>query len=224
MSTVQGVMRDSASRDIARQADASPALPRMKLRAVASLRAALRSSVLVAAPLLALVVAACGGTRSEAEPESMWQPAVTDSGIALFFMAGPVDVGSTRAGLAAALGRPDSVAVTVMANRHDPAVTDSLFTLHYDGLVATVHRAGYDGRELLTGLTVLSDRYLQPDSPVRLGDSASAVRLALGEPDESDADTLIYLCDECLAAGYEAVRFHLVGDAVRRIEVHYWLD
>jgi hypothetical protein len=185
----------------------------------------LRPSLLAAAALLALVVAACGGTRSEPEPpEDMWPSSATDSGIALFFMAGPVDVGSTRDGLAAALGQPDSVAMTVLANRHDPAVTDSVFTLHYDGLIATVHRAGYDGRELLTGLTVLSDRFLQPDTPVRLGASASAVRLALGEPDESDADALVYLCDECLAAGYEAVRFHLVGDVVRRIEVHYWLD
>jgi hypothetical protein len=222
MSTVSGVMRHSAPGDGARRADSGPVLSRLALRAAG--RSALQSSRLAAASLLALVVAACGGPRFEPEAESVWPSAVTDSGIALFFVAGPVDVGSTRDGLATALGQPDSVAVTVLANRHDPAVTDSVFTLHYDGLIATVHRAGYDGRELLTGLTVLSDRFLEPDTPVRLGASASAVRLALGEPDESDAGTLVYLCDECLAAGYEAVRFHLVGDAVRRIEVHYWLD
>jgi hypothetical protein len=190
-------------------------------RWVAVLPAALPAAALVAA---LLVLGACGGTQPEPAAESMWQPAAADSGIALFFVAGPLQVGSTRGELAAALGQPDSVRVESFANRHDPTVTDSVFTLFHDDLIAVVHRAGYDGRELLTGLTLLSDRFLQPDSPVRMGATAAAVRAGLGEPDEAAEDVLVYLCDECLAAGYDAVHFHLVRGAVRRIEVRYWLD
>jgi hypothetical protein len=177
-----------------------------------------------AAPLVLLAVMACGRAQPEAAPESVWQPAPADSGIAVFFAAGPVHVGSSRADLAAMLGEPDSTQAIAFPNRHDPTVTDSLFTLHYDGLVATVHRAGYDGKEILTSLGITSDRFLQPDSPIRLGSPLDAVHAVLGEPDEADAATLTYMCDDCLAAGYDIVHFHVQRDTVRSIEVHYWVD
>jgi hypothetical protein len=103
-------------------------------------------------------------------------------------------------------------------------VTDSLFTLYWDGLVAEVHRAGYDGKEILSGLTILDPRFLRPESPVRPGTAVADVIAALGEPDEMGPDRLLYVCEECLAAGYELAHFVVARDTVRRIELRYWVD
>jgi hypothetical protein len=176
------------------------------------------------AVLLGLWLAGCGRTEPQPVAESPWPDVAADSGIARFFADGPVELGSTRADLAARLGEPDSVHARSFPNRHDPEVTDSLFTLYWRGLVADVHRAGYDGKEILTVLAISDDRFLQPGSPVRLGAGPESIRAALGEPDEADGDVLAYDCDECLAAGYETVRFVLAGGGVRLIEIRYWVD
>jgi hypothetical protein len=152
------------------------------------------------------------------------ESAAPDSPLLHFFRTGPIEVGSTRAEITAQLGEPDSVVAVAVLNRHDPETTDSIFTLFYPGLAANVYRADYDGKELLAALAIEDDRYLQPHSPIHLGTSGAAVRAALGEPDESDQEFLLYICDECLVAGHESIRFLLAQGAVRRIELHYWID
>jgi hypothetical protein len=174
--------------------------------------------------LAALVVApACRRPEPGPAEEALWQPE-GDSGVGRFFATGPLELGTSRSQLAAAVGQPDSVRGIAFPNRHDPEVTDSLFTLYWDGLVAEVHRAGYDGKEILSQLTILHPRFLRPESPVRPGTVVADVLAALGEPDEMGPDRMLYVCAECLAAGYELAHFVVVRDTVRRIELRYWVD
>jgi hypothetical protein len=177
--------------------------------------------------MLALpIFAACerATTRAPAAEHVSPRDAAAQDGVAAFFEGGPMQPGGTRAELAAALGPPDSVHSRAVPNRHDATVTDSIVTLFHDGLVAEFHFAGYDGKEILAALQISDDRYLRPDSPVRLGEDEAAVRAALGEPDVADIDFLEYTCEGCLVAGHEAVVFVLERGAVRRIDLRCWVD
>lgn len=176
------------------------------------------------AALFLFLPAACERRGSAVPTGGVAHPAAVESGIAAFFNNGPVPIGSTRDELTLQLGEPDSTVARTVTNRHDPSMTDSVLTLFHDGLVAEIHRAGYDGKEMLSSLVILDDRYLRPESPVRIGSGAAAVQAAFGEPDDHEADTLLYMCDECLVAGHETVRFVLDGAAVRRIEIGFWVD
>jgi hypothetical protein len=172
---------------------------------------------------LLLPAGGCDGRDAPAESGGMPMPPA-DAGVSLFFSEGPVELGSSRTELEARLGVPDSVHAHTVANRHDPTVTDSVLTLYYGGLIAEIHRAGYDGKEILAGAVISDGRFLQPGAPVRLGQDTDAVLTALGEPDEREAATLLYVCDECLVAGQETVRFIMERDTVRRVELRYWVD
>lgn len=178
--------------------------------------------------LMALpVAAACDRDAAARPPETETaspRDVVPESGLAAFFDQAPVEVGRTRAELMSRLGVPDSVLAEAVSNRHDPSVTDSVFTLHFSGLAARIHRAGYDGKEILAGLEIADERFLSPASPVRLGAGEADVRAALGEPDSASAGLLRYNCEECLVAGHEAVAFVLEQGAVRRIDLRYWVD
>jgi hypothetical protein len=173
--------------------------------------------------LCMLLTAGCERPR-DAEPPAARLHVPSDSGIDAFFARGPVEVAPSRAGLVAQLGEPDSVSMRTVQNRHDPSATDTIATYYFAGLTAEIHVAGYDGKEILAALYIADDRYLRADSPVRLRDTAEAVRGVLGEPDESGESYLEYHCDDCLAAGQETTRFVLTGGVVTRIEVRYWVD
>jgi hypothetical protein len=174
--------------------------------------------------VLSLLLAAGCDRARDTEPPATPLHVPSDSGIDAFFAQGPIEVGPSRAELVAQLGEPDSVSVRTVQNRHDPSVTDTIATYYFAGLTAEIHVAGYDGKEILAALDIADDRYLRSDSPVRLRDTAEAVRAVLGEPDESGEAYLEYHCDDCLAAGQETTRFVLTGGLVTRIEVRYWVD
>jgi hypothetical protein len=177
------------------------------------------------AALLVVALAGCEARdRGHIEPEPAPLHVPADTGVAVFFERGPVETGTSRAEIASRLGEPDSVTVRTVSNRHDPAMTDSIITLYYAGLEAEVHIAGYDGKEMLAALAISSNRYLQESAVVRIGDDGAAIRAALGEPDDASDERLLYICDDCLAAGQEAVRFVMRNDAVARIELRYWVD
>jgi hypothetical protein len=178
--------------------------------------------------LLSVLAAACARTAPDAVEEapagvaSVLAP--TDSGLAAFLHGGLLDIGGTRSAIAERLGEPDSMTVRAVANRHDPAVTDSVFELYYHGLTAEVYRAGYDGKEMLTGLEIRDERYLTTSSAVRPGTPAAALRVALGEPTDSTDGHIQYVCDECLVSGHETVRFVMNAGVVHAIHVQYWID
>jgi hypothetical protein len=172
--------------------------------------------------ILLLVLAACGrGSREEAEAVSQ-QSAETP--VEAFFRYGPVNLGSTRGELRGRLGEPDSVGVATVSNRHDPSLTDSVFTLHYPGLSAEIYRASYDGRELLAAVVIADDRHLRPESPLRIGVTEEEVRLLLGAPSGGPADALRYPCTSCDAAGYDVLELRLADGQLQRITLRYWID
>jgi hypothetical protein len=133
-------------------------------------------------------------------------------------------LGGSRSEILQRLGQPDSVHARTVMNRHDPVVTDSVFTLFYDGLAAVVYRAGYDGKEMLSAVEITDGRHLPDATPLGIGASAAAVRALLGEPDVATAEQYEFTCEECLMAGHETVRFALNNGTVVRIEFQYWID
>jgi hypothetical protein len=147
-----------------------------------------------------------------------------DGGLAAFLQDGPIDVGSSRSTVLERLGEPDSLVARAVANRHDPTVTDSVFELYYDGLTAELYRAGYDGKEMLTGIVISDARFMTPLASVRPGSPAADLLAELGEPTESDAGVLRYLCDACLVSGHETVDFTIAGGSIRAIRIQYWIE
>ncbi|CAN5715864.1 hypothetical protein BH23GEM9_BH23GEM9_35730 [soil metagenome] len=182
---------------------------------------------MLALALLPAVLAVPGCNRPvppSGDAASVAPPLGEESEVARFFRLGPPQTGSSRAAIMSTLGEPDSVESVTVANRHDPSVTDSIFTLHYDGISAVVYRAGYDGKEILVALDITDARHLQASAPVRIGTTSEDVVATLGEPSGSSAEHLEYTCEECLISGHETVRFLLHRGAVSRIEVRYWID
>ena len=161
------------------------------------------------------------GSRDQADDPAL-QAAETP--VEAFFRFGPVALGATRAELRASLGEPDSVTARALANRHDPSLTDSVLTLHYPGLRAAFYLAGYDGKELVAEVVIADDRYLRPDSPLRIGMPAEDVRLLLGEPTSNAAGVLGYACGSCDAAGYDRLELRLEDEGLRQITLAYWID
>lgn len=136
-----------------------------------------------------------------------------------FVRNGLIHPGETRAALAERLGPPDSIHFEVVANRHVPNVTDSLFTVHYRDLTAGIHRPG-SGGELLSSVEVTGNRHLR--HPV-IGMDAAAMLAAFGPPDERTDSTLTYRCTTCIA-GDDPVIFTLESGEVRRVRFGYYVD
>ena len=165
---------------------------------------------------------ACGRGSNAAEEDPANQ--VAETPVEAFFRYGPIPLGSSRSSLSEALGTPDSVAISTVSNRHDSAVTDSLFTVSYPGLSANIYRASYDGRELLSAVSISADRYLRPESPLRLGMDEAEIGLLLGEPAATSGGVLTYPCTSCDAAGYDVLELRLGGGQLRQITLRYWID
>jgi hypothetical protein len=125
----------------------------------------------------------------------------------------------TREPLRAAYGDPDSTTTTVVPNRHVPGALDTLFTLHYPGLVAEVHTPS-QGRDLADLVTVEDNRYLAIPS-IGIGTTEEAVLAALGEPLRVEEGALVYWCGE---GAEQPVRFELAGGRVRAVMVDYYVD
>lgn len=175
-----------------------------------------------AACILLLALVACGRGAQEEADDVARQSAETP--VEACFRFGPVALGGTRAELSRALGGPDSVRGRVVPNRHDGAISDSLLTVYYPGLSVEFFRAGFDGRELLSALVIVDDRYLRPESPLRLGMEEDEVRLVLGEPGGSAGGTLSYRCTTCNAAGYDVLELRLADGQLRQLALRYWID
>jgi hypothetical protein len=187
--------------------------------------------LLRSSPRLALLVAALAAPACRPVPavpaaasSSVAPQLEEESEVARYLRDALPELGVTRADIAALLGGPDSVSVTTVANRHDPAVTDSVLTLFYDGLSAVVYRAGYDGKEMLAALEITQSRHLRSPAGAGIGATAEDVIAALGRPDSGSDEYLEFTCAECLIAGHETVRFVLSRGAVARIEIRHWID
>lgn len=172
--------------------------------------------------LALLACSACMRERAETDPDISGQAA--ESGVEAFLRFGIADIGTTRAELRARLGEPDSVRRGAVANLHDPAVMDSVVTLHYPGVSAEIYVASFDRRELLASLVLSDDRHLRGESPLRMGMPVDEILLALGEPVRRTDSLLSYECTTCGLGANDTLELHVAGGALRRIEVQYWID
>lgn len=125
----------------------------------------------------------------------------------------------TREGLAAGFGRPDSIVVSTEPNRHVRGRIDSLFAVHYPGLVSHL-RKPEGGRDMADHAVVTANRFLAHPE-IGIGVPESRVTQALGEPTRRTGGSLVY---ECGDGAEEPVTFHLADGVVRRIEIDYYLD
>ena len=125
----------------------------------------------------------------------------------------------TREELLQAYGAPDSVHARTEANRHVPGVIDSLFQVHYRGLMAGFRKPG-GGSDLITQMDATDNRFLRYPT---IGIGARRDRLLQVLPDTSvvAADRVEYNCG---TGADEPVTFWLVGDQVRRVSKSYYVD
>lgn len=183
-------------------------------------------------PLALIVVGACGsGAREDPSPpapgpdaraEEPRPPPPSDpeafrDGFVQDGLATPV---RTIAALRDALGRPDSVRVEEVANRHAPGQTDSIFTLRYPGLVAEYYRV--HGRDLLMAVRVTESRHLAGER-IRIGMEWSRARRVLGEPRREEGGTYSYVCGSCKGAE-EPVFVEVREGRVTAIVFTYYVD
>lgn len=125
----------------------------------------------------------------------------------------------TRAGLRSSFGAADSISVATEPNRHMPDVVDSLFVVHYPGLVATLRKPG-GGDDMPDLVEITSARYVQP-AQLAPGVTAAQVTAILGEPTAQDEGSLIY---DCNLGANQPVTFHLRNGRVASISIDYYLD
>jgi hypothetical protein len=127
----------------------------------------------------------------------------------------------TRAALASRMGPADSVELVTQPNRHVAGVTDSLFTIHYPGLVAGVHKPG-GGSDLVSHVAVTDNRYLAFPR-IGIGAQRDSVISALGPPAEGQADGSV-LTYNCGMGPDQPVMFHIQDGRVSRITIEYYVD
>lgn len=85
---------------------------------------------------------------------------------------------------------PQRVEATPVENRHIEGQTDTVRTLHYDGLALEVYAVA-DGKEILQEVRVTGGGY-ETAQGLGVGSTRAAVRAALGEATRSNGGTLTY--------------------------------
>ena len=161
-----------------------------------------------------LLIAACGGTSA---PAPRMQPQPLDS----FLLSALRAADMTRAGVVAAFGQPDSVRSLPTANRHDPAVTDSLVTIFYGDARYDFYIVSQGPAELLDHAIVTGNRHLRYDAP-RVGTPADSLRAWWGEPVSASSSALEYDCSACEVP--HPARFVIAQGMVREIHFDLYVD
>jgi hypothetical protein len=169
-----------------------------------------------------LFVAACTdpAPRPSSQPTAGAQPQDSKAKCEQFAREGLKLKARNRAGLDAEAGRPDKTTVQVVPNRHNPNQQDSIIRLEYDGMIVQLRKPG-PGGEMFEYVSVdkrkwLNFPFFKPGVP------AENVIAAIGEPQQRDANHLVYNC-----GGREVdnpVVFELKGGDVERIVFNYYVD
>ena len=129
--------------------------------------------------LLAAAVAACGGAG----------PALP--GVALPVILERIHERSAAGELRVLdeMSPPPEISVETVRNRHEPAVVDTVRTLHYRGLDVEVYRVTSSGKEIARRITVTDDTYAT-GLGFAVGSDRAEVVDAMGTPARTEGSTL----------------------------------
>ncbi|MBW3535824.1 MAG: hypothetical protein KY453_11520 [Gemmatimonadetes bacterium] len=163
-----------------------------------------------------------GGAAAAADTDGPAAAEPEDTPAADRFVTGALEpVGGSRDEIRTSLGEPDSIGREPVANRHVPDQTDTIVTLHYPELVATLY-AATGGDDLLQSVRVTDDAHLR-DPAIRIGMPWEEARRRLGDPHEMDGEVPVYVCRSCTGAE-NPVRIHVADGLIQAIEFTYYVD
>ena len=167
---------------------------------------------------------AAGGAETGAEPAPAPAAAGPATTVENLYDAG-MTFGSTRDSIVQRIGRPERTTTETEPNRHDPSVTDTIRTLHYDELTFTFLEAGGSGREFLLEVDASGRRPQLPG--LAIGRSVRGdITAALGEPQRVDtiADTLALVYATTGPGAENIVALLTVDDTLRRVRWAPYVD
>ena len=180
----------------------------------------MRRTVLL--PALILILAGLPGCSGDPEPDlaetERVRPGLPLPELLEGLTANALD--RDRLAVLGRLNRPRRVERTPQPNRHDPTQTDTVRTLHYDGLDVEVYEVSASGKELASKLEVTSSAYETADG-LRVGSTHEEVERALGEPTEVDDGALVYQSDDITPT---TLRFDMEGSRVEAMTWFFYLD
>jgi hypothetical protein len=131
-------------------------------------------------------------------------------------------LGHSRQSVEKVLGIPRKAEVSAISNRHDPAVTDKIYVLNYDGASVEIYDATLN-RQFLTFFSLERDLPLL-GLPVRMGTSLVTIKSLFGQPDKENNEALDYsYAYENDTAVYRVI-FHFKESKLFRIDWRLRLD
>ena len=126
--------------------------------------------------------------------------------------------GDSQREIQAKLGNPVKVESKKVQNEHDPAVTDTIVILKYDGIDFGLFVSGYsDGPVRVISMNCTSKKYKLKH--LNIGDGMEKIRNQLGEPNERESDYIQYDSDFAILMIY-----HDKKNIVTRVEGSIFLD
>lgn len=173
----------------------------------------------------ALVGGACGrgdlGANAAASTDS---GGTAQSGAESFYKTGLAGISTDLAIIHEDFGDPDSTHVTAVKNRHVPTQTDSLITRHYKGFDVVVYRISTDGKELLSAVRVMDNKYINASSPIRVGIAEDDLAMVMGTPTESNDTIHTYVCATCTQLGNDRIELRRRQGLITAITIFYPID
>lgn len=145
-----------------------------------------------------------------------------DSASALdrYIAAGPLISARTRAELKELLGAPDSAIAVAIPNRHVAGQIDSLVTLHFDDVSATLY-AVTGGGEILNSMTIRDNRWLR-EGPVRIGSAWADVGESWGGSAQLQGNPYHFECRRCVVP--ESVILDVRAGRIEAIRFEHYVD
>lgn len=118
------------------------------------------------------------------------------------------------------LGRPINIKETKAKNIHNPEVTDTVYTLFYDGLHIINYTAKANDKGWIQHISITKNSY-NLKYGISIGSSRKFIASTLGKPQETKDDRWIYIDSD----GYEdTATFYFRNDIVTKIEWDFWID
>lgn len=185
------------------------------------------SGVLCLLLLTLLASSACGrgdGSGGATADTSSDADGATQSAAETFYKAGLSGISTDLANIREDFGDGDSIKARAVQNRHVPTQTDSVITRHYKGFDVVIYRISTDGKELLSSIRVMDNKYISAAAPVRVGMAAADLAVVMGAPTESNDSVFTYTCTTCSELGNEHIEVRWTQGLVTAVTIFYPID